>query len=965
MAKKTTSIPESEVSGEKFDPHNPPDYVERTHHVLAVEREQYLKIRRKKNDLPPPADDNLAGLCISGGGVRSATLGLGLFQAFIKNGILKKFDYLSTVSGGGYIGSCLSSLMSREPNNTEKYGHTTFRNKRFKTEDVGLEEKNSPFVGLRYDYEYQTLDKTELTAKHQLLHLRRYGEYLTPRKGLFAWDVSRAVGALMGGVFINVVLYLLVLSTVVLLHHALFAGMSEGKFINDLRHPETVYNKVFASDPIRHDYYKPDSVWEKKSAMQQVGDWYHNQLFPQIFLIWKGVENQPGLVAAFLVLGLILGWLFIYYSRFLPFRIAETEQAEALYGDPKKDKMTERPGGDDLMQHISWPFIRRFTLAAYVLGPALAYIVAIYMAQTDRLAGEDYFVMLALPLSYMVGLFISVHLLISLFYINNAPERVSGRLYRSFYTGMQGATFIGLLVSALFPVATVLLFGDHGLVVRLMFSFLPVAVAYYFTMQSLGGKSGGGKGWLGGMMQQLQMPLLNLSIILFVGMSLAWVSSNLFKIESLWIGTNYNMCLEVALWMLLLCLALTILFGFAANSNDISLHYFYRDRLSEAYLRTEGRVAHPEATGAEDPTKPVRVQSKELYDVTLRNHENLRLAELGEDNFKAPYHIIVSALNLQGSHDLAKKTLKSDHFIFSKYFIGSRTTGYARTDKYRNGGTKLNTAMAISAAAVASGMGLMSFAASNFYMTLLNLRTGYWIENPWYLHKEAREQELEQNKRKVERTFLEWLTEKTRRFPFWLFYLSREFTGILSSSTRRVYVSDGGHTGDNLGMLPLVQRRCRTIVVADFEEDGHFSFGSFNQGVRLAKAIYNADIEIDLKPLLPKKSDEGLLFSPASVAVGRIFYPKTRFQPEMTGQVVYLKSSVSLLHEVSAISEKDTLPPLTEPAPVFVLNYFKNNPSFPHQSTADQYFDEVQFEAYRMLGEYIGKQAAPRVVFQD
>ena len=187
-------------------------------------------------------------------------------------------------------------------------------------------------------------------------------------------------------------------------------------------------------------------------------------------------------------------------------------------------------------------------------------------------------------------------------------------------------------------------------------NFLPVAVAYYFTMQSLGGKSGGGKGWLGGMMQQLQMPLLNLSIILFVGMSLAWVSSNPFKIESLWIGTNYNMCLEVALWMMLLCLTLTILFGFAANSNDISLHYFYRDRLSEAYLRTEGRTEYQktEAEQRETDTNPFR--PKELPDVCLRDHEELRLSELGNGNFRGPYHLIVAAINLQGSHDLAKKT---------------------------------------------------------------------------------------------------------------------------------------------------------------------------------------------------------------------------------------------------------------------------------------------------------------------
>ncbi|MCB0530448.1 MAG: hypothetical protein KDC65_18345, partial [Saprospiraceae bacterium] len=313
--------------------------------------------------------------------------------------------------------------------------------------------------------------------------------------------------------------------------------------------------------------------------------------------------------------------------------------------------------------------------------------------------------MLALPLCYSAGLFLSVHLLTALYFVNNAPEPVSGRLYRSFYNGMQGATFMGLLVALLFPLTVILLFGDHGLMVNLLISFIPVATAYYFTMTTLGGKSA--NTFLGGMMRNLQMPLLNLSIVLFVGIALAAVSNVLFWIEKRW-ALEHSDCLMISFWLLLACGSLVLLLGFAANSNDISLHYFYRDRLSEAYLRTEGRVAHPK----EEFKEPVRVHSKELFDVNLRNHENLRLAELGEGNFKGPYHLIVSALNLQGSHDLAKKTLKSDHFIFSKYFIGSRTTGYARSDKYRGGGTKLNTAMAISAAAVASGMGLMSFAAS-------------------------------------------------------------------------------------------------------------------------------------------------------------------------------------------------------------------------------------------------------------
>ena len=51
-------------------------------------------------------------LALSGGGIRSSTFSLGVIQALAKHGLLKSVDYLSTVSGGGFTGSCLSSLLN-------------------------------------------------------------------------------------------------------------------------------------------------------------------------------------------------------------------------------------------------------------------------------------------------------------------------------------------------------------------------------------------------------------------------------------------------------------------------------------------------------------------------------------------------------------------------------------------------------------------------------------------------------------------------------------------------------------------------------------------------------------------------------------------------------------------------------------------------------------------------------------
>src|SRR5262245_26719650 len=68
------------------------------------------------NGTEPPAtpstDLGLMGLALSGGGIRSATFNLGVVQALNQRGMLRHVDYVSTVSGGGYLGACLSSVLN-------------------------------------------------------------------------------------------------------------------------------------------------------------------------------------------------------------------------------------------------------------------------------------------------------------------------------------------------------------------------------------------------------------------------------------------------------------------------------------------------------------------------------------------------------------------------------------------------------------------------------------------------------------------------------------------------------------------------------------------------------------------------------------------------------------------------------------------------------------------------------------
>lgn len=77
-----------------------------------VARRKALSLDASRLAGPPDSGQGLVGLALSGGGIRSATFALGALQALAKARCLRMVDYLSTVAGGGYTGSALSSLLN-------------------------------------------------------------------------------------------------------------------------------------------------------------------------------------------------------------------------------------------------------------------------------------------------------------------------------------------------------------------------------------------------------------------------------------------------------------------------------------------------------------------------------------------------------------------------------------------------------------------------------------------------------------------------------------------------------------------------------------------------------------------------------------------------------------------------------------------------------------------------------------
>jgi hypothetical protein len=299
---------------------------------------------------------------------------------------------------------------------------------------------------------------------------------------------------------------------------------------------------------------------------------------------------------------------------------------------------------------------------------------------------------------------------------------------------------------------------------------------------------------------------------------------------------------------------------------------------------------------------------------TFADASGIKLRELhgidpsdGSPGNTAPYMLISAAINLPGSRDLTRKDRKSGYFLFSKYYCGSRQTGYRATEHYRDGGTKLSRAMTISGAAVSTAMGSNTFFAESFVLAVFNVRLGYWMANP---------------------RLNSWDS-----FVFWPRYLLQEIFNKANERTRVVNLSDGGHTGDNVGIYPLLERKCQVIIACDAEADAGLSFGSFTEALRHAYVDLGVTVDIDLSLIRP---DPVTGLSKSHCAVGRVKYPEC---PDRPNWIIYLKNSLTG----------------DEPAPV--LNYRTSNPAFPHESTVDQFFDDAQFESYRALGVHIAEDA--------
>jgi hypothetical protein len=359
--------------------------------------------------------------------------------------------------------------------------------------------------------------------------------------------------------------------------------------------------------------------------------------------------------------------------------------------------------------------------------------------------------------------------------------------------------------------------------------------------------------------------------------------------------------------------------------NVTSLHRYYRNQLSEGYLQINGKQARELAVGR-------------LSEATQRGWPYpILCASVGT------YRPALEILKHNASEETADETAKelADGFYLSPLYCGSPSTGYQATTNYLLKGRpiRLNDAMALSGAAVTPLR--VHNPLIKCLMYILNIRLGQWVprpsSDPFSGHSNG----------------LKYLVAGPSVFGITL-------RSLLQSFDRRPYcfVTDGGHY-DNVGLWPLLMRRCYLIIVSDASQDKDRTFEDFlqvcrrarvEQGIefldlegitheanvplRLDPIRLDADVPVGDSPLLKSLKER---FSRQHYLMARIVYPEDGNRQKSEGRLIYMKAS------------------LTGDEANDLIGFCQGNPDFPHDPTLNPILDADQVESYRQLGQHIGE----------
>ncbi|SEM66632.1 Patatin-like phospholipase [Syntrophus gentianae] len=872
----------------------------------------------------PPEGKGL-GLAFSGGGIRSATFNLGVTQALADMGLLQRFDYLSTISGGGYIGGWLSLFI-----------------KRCAGGKVADAEK------LMNQRDKDNLEPTSIRF------LRAFSNYLTPRIGM-SMDTLVAVATYLRNLMLNLCILVTLMAALLILPRiaALAAGFlvswdAFGCYYNwiiiaFLFFPIlTVTLGLFYSSADAANKIKPADA----TKARRTWPWFVRSTW--LILAY----DIPVILAAFLAV-----CFYLQSARYneidIKYLFRTTLAVYALlwliggllsflFSFKTKQSLTNQ--SEIPHQKAKW-------LGAFILSMPLASLaggaVILGIAMTIAAISEPHRLWAAVafgPPSVIVAFLIMLTVYIGL--MGRKFDESDRELWSVYGGRLMGLSLSWAIFFAIAFYGAAILGWANSWVVG-MGGVTWIATTLFGVLAGKSKATGGqaSKGWLEMLTHVAPWVfVLGLLFVLSWGlhMSLIWpgdlparsaespsrnppgiylraepdTGKPVFTVRNIDKPEQWDRFLKIAAekcseikfrfktpWTLPILAALALLaallLSWRVNINLFSLHHFYRNRLSRCYLGATNTKRRPHPLTGFDPGD----------DVTL--------AELAGQR---PFPIVGTAINLNRGRQLAWQNRRAASFAFTPLYTGYEPAshqvkgGYRLTAEYGKDSDgrsiQLGTVMAISGAAATPNQGFHTSPAVAFLMTVFNARLGHWCGDP--VDKKA------------------W----RRRDPgLSLRYWLAELTGTADLDRPFVSLSDGGHF-ENLGIYELVRRRCSVILASDAGCDPKYAFDDLAEAIRKCYTDFGVEFEFRTKvDAIRPQGDDKLpaedRVSERHYAVAEIKYPGEKKQ---TGTLIYLKSS------------------LTRDLPSDIMHYRRTHGNFPHESTADQFFDESQFESYRHLG---------------
>ena len=933
----------------------------------------------------------LTALCFSGGGIRSATFNLGLIQALAKRGLLDKFDYLSTVSGGGYIGAWLTT-----------WAHNS---KGGMAEVQGVLARPAPAAE----------DREGRPEPRQLHHLRNYSNYLTPRLGIASGDGLGAVAIWLRNLLLNglqIWPWLIALFLLPLVAGRLGfwlpapASAAPGHFVLGLGTILLLVALVSQLSRLTFESAAP-------VAAEPVSPLRSRSLAPFYTIPMTAAMGC-----------LLLGWVLLLTAR-------ARDSVHWLLRDH----------GLPIFAILFLLFLLATGLAALVRKPGVGALPPGLRPALLGLAAAVASAAIESQLIYVVLTF-------------DPLWRWSGALTGS-GDGAQilGAVATWAAPPPL-PDGAVVADSDDAWKSLLLFLVgalpiflaLQVAANWVFTGSTSRILNDASREWLAradGIQMGIAAVLAGWLAISFGSPLLFdWLIGN-FTVRSApwtWVATALGPVVSViGVWF-----AQSSRTAGAADGNASTRRKTFKDKaiaavgalslplavvLILATLAYAGytlaNAAVPDAPGVAAP-RAVAVNPREMLPhegsassdplctpewteihcvtnaVTLRQwlaakhapwpealvclalvlagwfagsifnvnryslfgfyRERLARAYLGggrtdrrqpdpfthfdpKDNYpfalalQRPLHVVNAAINLGGSGDLSWQERRAMSFTFSPLYSGAAdleirgTTvrGAFRPSADYTQGVTLAGAVAISGAAANPNMGYHHSPAISFLLSLCNVRLGAWLGNP--AGNQAWKRKHPGNWKK----------------PSGVFML-QEAVGKLSSWSSWLNLSDGGHF-ENLGLYEMARRGCKLIVLGDGSADPEGNYDDLGRAMRLLRTDFGIEFEelvedgIPVPPTAPLPPEQRAAHR--RWRLFRLHYPAGFETP---GTVEWEHSAGGNCDRHGYLLYFKTVRLGDEPQDVGY--YASTAPDFPHESTGDQFFSESQFEAYRKLGEW-------------